>query len=50
MLTDEGRAVRDRIEDQTDSAFYAIWQTLTSDELDDLYALVTALKARLEIL
>ena len=49
-LTHEGRAVRDRIEVETDAAFYSIFETLTPSELDDLSTLIVSLKTRLEIL
>jgi hypothetical protein len=49
-LTGEGRAVRDRIENDTDAAFYSIWETLAPAELDDLYALISSLKTSLETL
>jgi hypothetical protein len=49
-LTDEGRAIRDRIEEDTDAAFYSVWDTLAPDELEDLAALIASLKMSLETL
>lgn len=42
-LTDEGRQLRAEAEQRTDDYFYAPWSALATDELDELYALLSRL-------
>lgn len=46
-LTEQGRQLRSQAEQLTDAYFYAPWNVLVQDELDELYALLTRLRGQL---
>ena len=43
-VTDSGQAVRDEVEQKTDSYFYAPWNCLTTVEFDELCALLQQIR------
>ena len=47
VLTENGRAIREAAELQTDRYFYAPWLALNQAEINELRSLLTALKERL---